>query len=82
MSEQDWIGTREAQAFAAPTSFPEGGPNSMMGEVLAVAFCRGVATATASDVKVIKGHDIGPLAELPCAWGRVVAFEKIPHARP
>ncbi|MFD6286344.1 hypothetical protein [Streptomyces sp. NPDC060205] len=72
-AEQDWLHDRE-QAFSAITPFPQAGANSMLAEILAVAFSAGVTTATQEGAKLIKGDSTMPTPEVDPSAGRSVSF--------
>ncbi|MEW2573287.1 hypothetical protein [Streptomyces sp. NPDC047070] len=72
-AEQDWLHDRE-QAFSAITPFPQAGANSMLAEILAVAFSTGVTTATQEGAKLIKGDSTMPTPEIDRSAGRSVSF--------
>ncbi|MEU5704712.1 hypothetical protein ACFFS2_16585 [Streptomyces aurantiacus] len=72
-ADQDWLRNHE-QAFSAITPFPQEGANSMLAEILAVAFSAGVATATREGVELIKGDDAVPTPVADRNTGRTVSF--------
>lgn len=74
-SDVDWLRDVEDVVFDRIVPFPGAGPNSMFAEVLLVAFCEGVATASAGSARVIKGVDAGPLTDAAPLRGRSVAFK-------
>jgi transcriptional antiterminator Rof (Rho-off) len=73
-ADHDWLGELEVDAFSKITSFPEGGQNSMLDEVLLMAFSRGVVTSSASGVRIIKGKSAASLGDFRRDHGRAVAF--------
>lgn len=73
----DWLAGREAHAFTTLAAIPGAGPNSRYGEILAVAFCRNVATSTSRGITSIKGTDIGPPAAFALSRGRILAFDAV-----
>jgi hypothetical protein len=72
-ADQDWLHNHE-QAFSAITPFPQAGVNSMLVEILAVAFSAGVATATREEAKLIKGDRTVPAPGVDPNAGRTVSF--------
>jgi hypothetical protein len=70
----DWL-PDDSAVFSKMTPFPSGGPNAIMAEIFPVVFSRGVATATPSKAKIIKGDSLGPLSGLPAKWSRAVAYD-------
>ncbi|WP_327584613.1 hypothetical protein OHA25_54100 [Nonomuraea sp. NBC_00507] len=79
IADHDWLAGRESQAFTTLAHIPEVGQNSRYGEILAVAFCRNVATSTPHGIRSIKGEDIGPLASFAASQERIVAFDAAPE---
>lgn len=77
-ADHDWLEDLEDRAFTQVTPFPEGGPNSMMTEILAIAFSRAAATAKELEARPVKGDGIGPLRTLQPGWARTFAFETTP----
>ncbi|NEB94376.1 hypothetical protein [Streptomyces bauhiniae] len=55
-ADRDWLGPYGQEVFHTLTPFPEAGINSVLAEVLAVAYSAGVATATRAGTRVIKGE--------------------------
>ncbi|MEU5693044.1 hypothetical protein [Actinosynnema sp. NPDC020468] len=74
-ADLDWLDGVEETVFTRFLPFPPGGQNAVTAEVLPVVFARGVATATPSRAKVIKGETLGPLAEGLTGWARAVVIE-------
>jgi len=75
-ADKDWLARYGHEAFHAITPFPEAGVNSMLAEVLAVAFSAGVATATHGGSEVVKG-EVSPVAHpVGHDTARVVAFRR------
>ncbi|MER7973308.1 hypothetical protein [Streptomyces sp. NPDC096080] len=72
-ADQDWLRGQE-QAFCAIMPFPQAGANSMLAEILAVAFSAGVITATREEVKLIKGDTLVPTPAVDRDAGRTVSF--------
>lgn len=75
-ADHDWLGGQETEAFRAVTPFPEGGPNSMLAEVLAVGFSEGVATATSDSVRVVKGESAPSACRADHPVARAVSFRR------
>ncbi|WP_221361725.1 hypothetical protein [Streptomyces beigongshangae] len=72
-ADEDWL-RDHAQAFSSITPFPQAGVNSMLVEILAVAFSAGVATATREGVEVVKGGRAVPAPAAERNAGRTVSF--------
>lgn len=79
-ADQDWL-RNQKQAFSAITPFPQAGANSMLAEILAVAFSAGVITATREEVKLIKGDDVVPAPVADRNAGRTVSFMRRRESR-
>ncbi|WP_460110072.1 hypothetical protein [Streptomyces sp. YKOK-J1] len=62
-ADMDWLEPYGREAFHTITPFPEAGVNSMLAEVLAVAFSAGAMTITPAGSTVIKGEG-APLSPL------------------
>jgi hypothetical protein len=73
-AERDWLGPLADRAFAGAVPFPEAGPNSMLSEVLLMAFAQSVVTATSSAHTIVKGDSPGPLVDRTWSFERAVAF--------
>jgi hypothetical protein len=81
-ADQDWLKSYEHEAFRAITPFPESGVNSMLAEILAVAFSTGVTTATRDGSMVIKGGVASPIHAVSQNAARTVAFTRQREFRP
>ena len=75
-ADQDWLERHEHEAFHAIVPFPEAGVNSMLAEVLAVAFSAGVATSTRDGSRVIKEQDSCVAHPVGQGMARAVAFKR------
>ncbi|MFG2955700.1 hypothetical protein ACGF5O_18495 [Streptomyces sp. NPDC048291] len=73
-ADRDWLEAHEQEAFQTVLPFPEAGVNSMMAEILAVAFSAGVATATGDTSEVVKGELAFPARPLDRNTARAVSF--------
>ncbi|GHF34818.1 hypothetical protein E5082_29430 [Streptomyces griseoluteus] len=61
VADRDWLEPYGQEVFHSLTPLPEAGVNSVLAEVLAVAYSAGVATATSVGTEVIKGGTTPPL---------------------
>ncbi|MGW5046308.1 hypothetical protein [Streptomyces griseoluteus] len=59
-ADKDWLEPYGQEAFHAITPFPEAGVNSMLAEVLAVAFSAAATTVTHAGSTVLKGEGPPP----------------------
>ncbi|MFF7473472.1 hypothetical protein [Streptomyces sp. NPDC008092] len=73
-ADRDWLEPYEHDAFQAIMPFPEAGTNSMLAEILAVAFSSGVTTATHGAPEVIKGEFTFPARPFDQNTARTVSF--------
>ncbi|MEW2049466.1 hypothetical protein [Streptomyces sp. NPDC005476] len=81
-ADLDWLESQEHKAFCSITPFPQAGPNSMLAEILAVAFSAGVATATRLGSKVVKGSAAAPTSTVDPDSARTVSFRRSRGSRP
>lgn len=76
-ADRDWLGGQEIEAFRSVIPFPEGGANSMLAEVLAVGFSKGVATAGAGSLRVVKGESAPTACRADHPVARAVSFRRM-----
>lgn len=76
-ADRDWLEGQETEAFNSVTPFPEAGANSMLAEILAVAFSEGVATAVAGEVRVVKGESAPTACRADHPVERAVSFRRL-----
>ncbi|WP_405894961.1 hypothetical protein OG272_25735 [Streptomyces sp. NBC_00104] len=81
-ADKDWLEPYEHEAFHEITPFPEAGANSMLAEVLAVAFSAGVTTTTRVGARVITGEADAPAHLMGQDMARAVAFRHRRGLRP
>ncbi|WP_181807238.1 hypothetical protein [Streptomyces shenzhenensis] len=73
-ADRDWLKPYERDAFQAILPFPEAGANSMLAEILAVAFSAGVTTGTSGTSEVVKGEVDFPGRPVDQNTARAVSF--------
>ncbi|MGW1619479.1 hypothetical protein [Streptomyces sp. NPDC002172] len=73
-ADRDWLERYEHDAFQSIMSFPEAGANSMLAEILAVAFSAGVTTAARGTLKVVRGEFAFPARPVDQNTARAVSF--------
>ncbi|MEU6384123.1 hypothetical protein ABZ847_11200 [Streptomyces bauhiniae] len=75
-ADKDWLEPYGQEAFHAITPFPEAGVNSMLAEVLAVAFSAAAITVTRAGSTVIKGEGTPPSSRVGQNAVRAFAFRR------
>ncbi|MEV8045927.1 hypothetical protein ACF06D_06240 [Streptomyces griseoluteus] len=75
-ADKDWLEPYGQEAFHAITPFPEAGVNSMLAEVLAVAFSAAAITVTRAGSTVLKGAGPPPSSRVDQNAVRAFAFRR------
>ncbi|MEV7200335.1 hypothetical protein [Streptomyces griseoluteus] len=75
-ADKDWLEPYGQEAFHAITPFPEAGVNSMLAEVLAVAFSVAAITVTRAGSTVTTGEGAPPSSRAGQKALRAFAFRR------